>query len=256
MKKKLTAILMVIVMLAASMTACGGGKDSSKTALELYSTAFTQLNESSSYSAATKIDVDAEADGQKISVKMTGDISQINKSDNQIEIKAIMDASGMGQETKITAYYKDGLYYTDTMGQKTKEEMSVDEATVQSNSRIIDIPKDSVKEQSVKDIDSGKEINMTLDGQKIMDLGTTAFGGMIDQIKDSAEDMKMGDITMKVLIDDSGDLKSYDMTIPITMTTAGVAMTVKAVSSMKITKIGGVTFDFPEDLDSYQETVS
>ena len=257
--RKVFPLLLVLIM-ALSITACGGdssdkgNKEQSgeQTALELYNAANKQLEGSDSYSAAMDTKMSMDVAGQKMDVTMVADMKQQNMGDNP-KLEMDMATTSMGQEMEMKAYYKDGYYYMDSNGQKIKMKMDVADVMKQMGSASLEIGKDAVKEQSVTDGQDGKELNMTLDGQKIMDQASGLMAGL-DQYSAMADEMKMGDMSLNAVVGEDGNLKSTDIDFSITMTIQKQETTMDAKVTMDIEKIGGIKVEFPDDLDSYKET--
>ena len=249
--RKVTSVLLILIMVVA-FSACGGSD--SESALDLYNNAGKKLSEADSYSATMNMDMAMDVAGQSMNVDTKGNIKQVGSGDDmELETDMTTDAMGISSETK--AYYKDGYYFMEVEGQKMKVKMDAAEALSQMNSSTVEIPEDAVKDSSVTDKDGGKEVSLTLDGQKLMDEASDMLGSM-SGYDSGANDMKVGDFDVTAFIDGDGNLKSTTMKFNITMTIQGQETSVDATMEMTIDQVGGVTIDFPSDLDSYKETAA
>jgi hypothetical protein len=182
---------------------------------------------------------------------MTGSVKQIRKSATELEMAMELSINVAGQPLTTTSYFKDGYMYTDTMGSKYKMATPIDDALNKSNMQAAQFDESMIINSSSEKTADGTQLNFIVAGSALSAMVGDQLGGLTGSGDTPA--MSFGDATISALIDKAGNLKAYSVELtfgPADETDAGVA-TMKV--SMQNIQFGGVTIDFPADLDSYME---
>ena len=263
MKRRMSKItvIMLVLVLALSMAACGSNDDSGsdnaneESPLDLYNAASKKMNEVDSYSATADMEMAMSVQGQSIDTSSDVDMKIVNKEENNIEFqtKILTESPLTEQPIEQNQYYRDGFLYTEGQGAKTKTALNMEDAIKSANSASTgEISSDAVKEQSVTDKDGGKEVTLTLDGAKMKDqIGSAA--GQLEQYGASVDDITMSDTKLVAVIDSDGNIKSNNMEFSMTTEVQGQEVTMDMKINMIVEQIGGVKVEFPSDLDTYTE---
>lgn len=255
--KKLTAIATALTLCLA-LAGCGGNNGGTagandQSAYEVYTAAAEAMESITALEAKTVMDIHMEAEGEALDMAMTGVIKEIMHSDTDIELSMVMTTEAMGQEMDVTAYYKDGKYYMETMGQAFVMELPIETAMEQANVESFQFDETAVKDQKVTKEADGTVLSFTLDGAALNDLISEQLGDMMSQLgSDTSYDY--GDVTFSALVDDEGALRTTDMAFSFEMTIAGTTVPVEAVMTMEYVAFNDdVTIEAPADTDSYME---
>lgn len=261
--KKLLAVLCALMMVAA-LAACGGGDTKGggttggePTALDLYNQANAKVAELDNVEYNMNIDMHMTEPTRQTEIDMTmgGNMKQVKVDDNyQMSFDMNMEIPGQGA-MDIAMYYADGYFYYNmpAAGMKYKEAMSVEDALGEMNaSGMADLDESMVVDQSVTEEGGNKVVNLTLDGTKMMDYVSEVGGDMTASLQGG--EVKLSNVTVKAVMDADANISTYEMTMPMEVTTQGVTMTMDMVLSMEVVATGdAVTVVLPDDLDTYQE---
>ena len=204
-------------------------------------------------SATIKMTMGAE--GQTMDVNMTMDIKATYITSENMVMSMTGKMSMLGQEMPVTAYYKEGVYYTETMGMKTKMETPLAEAQqmLSQNSAFSEIPADAFKSLDMKSVDDGYELTYVADGSKISELASSLMGSMGQETLPT-EDMTINDISGTMTVNKDYVVTAQTMKLDMVMNVEGSEMTAVMEIDMKSNSTGdAVTVELPEDLDSYQD---
>lgn len=243
-------ILLMILAVTAALSFQGCGKEAS--AFEVYMQASEAMKKVDSISMNTNTKMSISVNEEKMDMTMSGTISEVIKSETEIDMELDMQTNVRGQNMPMKAYYKDGMYYVDAEGSKMKMEMPLDKMLAQTNSNLIEFPESSITNQSLKDVDGNKELTFTLDGSALKDVLDKQLSSL-KNITGSLEDFNIGSINLKAVVDKDGNMKSCQLVFPLEMSANGQNMKMDCDIEMEIIQVGGVTINFPEDLDTYKE---
>lgn len=241
--KKVIALL-IIVVLTFTLASCANEE-----AYDLYLKANESLDGAESLYASTTTIMDMSYLDESISMEMTGIIKEIVKSETDIEMEMVSELIMDGETMSFTAYFLDGYYYFDMYGEKYKTEMSIEDMLEQTDTVVIDFPKEAIKAEAVEKIDGGKELVFTLDSSALQDQLDKQVAGLVGFDISIA----YGDVSMSMILDKSGQVKSISMSFGFDMESEGETIHTQAEVIMDIIQLGGVTIDYPADLDSYVE---
>ncbi len=223
-----------------------------QSAYALYVKANEALEAADSLRMNVKTTMTMEVDGMSETIMIAADAEQVFKSPTEIDMKMNMTMDFMGESMETLMYYKDGMSYMEMYGMKVKQPMDVEEASQQASTDTIAFSEEAIKQQSVNEVSGNREITFTLDGAALS-------GEMLDQMNSIDSDTAatagaaFGDIELKVIIDSSDNMKTFHLSCPYEMSESGYVITGDMEIEMEVLQIGGVTIDFPTDLDTYQE---
>ncbi|MDL2219855.1 hypothetical protein LJC04_05965 [Ruminococcaceae bacterium OttesenSCG-928-O06] len=244
---KKTVSLLLIVLMALCFVACGG--EEAKTPYQLYVDANQKMTDAGSFAADAHMLISMSMMGQTMDMEMDTTIKTITRSETDIDMEMLMTMSYAGMTIDTTAYYTDGYMYALAMGQKQKQKMDAADMASQGSYNI-DFTESAVKESSVTDVDGGKLLSFVLDGSVMNDLMAQQMAGTGggDDV-----DVTIEDVPMEVTIDGDGNLKNLVMDFTMVVTSQGLSIDCTVSMTMDAIQVGGVTIDFPADLDTYPE---
>lgn len=272
MKKKLFVISMVLI-LALSIAGCGSkDSDDAKSGGEQTPYEFYQeVSENSknikdaAFTGTTSVKM-----GESDAVNMNFDAKLVQRSETDADLEIKFDMSGMGMDQEgYTTYFTDGYLYSDAAGQKIKTQMDVKDALKMANNAQLDDFDEAIFENAsltTEGEDTTIEFTVTEEQtEEIMKQTMSASGA--SSASDSAamlsqfsEMMKLGDMKIKMTADKDKMPKYMEMKIPMTIEagesdeSADAGMKMDCVVTMEYQSINtGLTIDFPDDLDQYQE---
>lgn len=245
----LTAILMIFAM--TSCATIGGTK---LTMYQMYVKANDAMKDADSVRMDMSMDMNITAEGETISMVMSGTVAEIIKSATDIDMEMDMQLEMMDMTMDTKTYYTGGVYYMEMMGQKYKMPMSIEDMMSQTSTEIISFPESAIKNEAITDLEDGKEISFTLDSAALNDELTKQLGSLESVLGDTSSNMSFGDVDLKVVIGKDDTFKSVHMLFTFDMDIEGTIATAECAVDMTNLQIGGVTIDFPDDLDTYVES--
>ena len=225
MKKSLTILL--AAAMAFSLTACSGGKD----AKAIYDDATKKTSELTSMEAKSAVNMQMAQGEEKTDINMKLDMKISGINTDSMKYLAEGTTSLMGQDIKLSMYYEGGYYYMDSMGQKIKYAMDLDEMMKQIKQGTEGASVDSsyLKEITAKKDGDNQILSFSIDAGK-MDtyvkdlmgqLGTAGLEGVTYNIKEAKGEAtvnKEGYFTsQKITL--TMDMTSQDQTFSIVMDT-------------------------------------
>jgi len=179
---------------------------------------------------------------------MSGHVIQNDPTGN-VEMKMEITTEASGMTLDMTSYYKDGYQYTEMMGMKIKTAMDQEEMQ-SSMGKLPDFNDDAITDQSVTEAGGATTVSFVISGEAAQAYIDEALEGI-----EGAEDVEVdlggasNGIKITATVDSSGNLT--ELIQEQTSTTGGIEST--SLTKMSNIKIGKVAFDFPSDLDAYQE---
>ena len=246
--RKIAIILLLILFMLATAACAEAAK--AVIAYDVYTKAAAAMENVKSLAADTNMTITMNMDGQDVEIVMSGFIKAVTISETEVEMHMDMNTTVMGQDIKLNAYYKDGIYYMDSEGQKFSMEMPLDQIQRQANVEALSFPDTAIKNQQITKVEGGNELSFTLDGAALTDAIAAQMGDLSAMLGEGA-DMALGDIDYVVFIDGQGNLKNTKMSFSMDMNMLGATMPFSAIINMEYVQINNVTIDFPDDLSSY-----
>ena len=259
--KKIMAVLCAMLMICA-LAACGddkGGdtKQSDVTdgpsAFELYTQASEKMNNLDSAEYNLNIGMKMDVAGQAVDMTMGGNMKQVKTgeadTDFDLAFNMNMDMSAMGAGAMdVNMYYTNGYLYYD-MGEMGQMKVAMDMAAAEEQMNVegmAELEESWVKDSSV----NGNTIHLVVDGTQMTEYADMASSSMAGLSEDA---MTIGDVTIDLTTDADGMPTTYKMLLPITVNAEGQTMTMDMDMTMDLVATEGVTIDFPEGMDTWQE---
>lgn len=165
--KKLTALILCLVMVAALFTACS---EDPKTAL---ANATAKTSELASYESNAKINMKVSVSGVSMDIPIDANV-KYSKKDDAIQMSTDMALELMGMQMEMNMYYADGVMYTDAMGQKLKTAMDLEELSKTSAS-VVPMESDMITELKTEKVDAGTKYTPTIDDTKMSEFANTVM---------------------------------------------------------------------------------
>lgn len=246
MKKRISFLTLTLVFIF-TLSSC-----TSMTAYEQYNKAVESMSADESISMDMVMDISLTYLGTSMGLDMSGLVKQVRSSDTDIDMEMDMSIQMLGISQNVHAYYQDGYYYMEIYGQKIKYEMSIEDALSQTGAQPVQFSEDSIYEQTTEKKDGGTQLTFTVDGAAMSDMLSdqlSSLGAM--GTEDMDIDMDFGDLTINALVDKNNNFISMTMDVNVTAGVEGETMEIGLFIELNNIQYGGVTIDFPEDLDSY-----
>lgn len=263
--KKLTAILLSIIMLlsAVSLAACSKDKISAKL---VYENAKEKRLSLEAYEAKIVMNMDIGASGQDISIKssMEYDIKADGVGSDSPVSYADIEMKILGQTVDVISYTEGEYVYVDTMGSQMK--MLKDsafgagynfEATV--NDFEIDVPASILETaKTTTDKDGNYVLSFTFDGKEHADILKDFTNNVVSGLDSSLTEytIAVGTVKYELVIDEDYTLKGIKLETTMALSAGGVSMTVAvAVDSEYVAFNDDVTVTPPEGYLDYEELI-
>lgn len=214
---KVLAMVLALV-LAVSMTACGGKKE---TPQEVYKAAVEKTGALSGMDADMDMNMTMTDGTETVEIAMGAAIKLQNVGKEDMAMDMLMEMGLAGMTMEIQTYYADGYYMMDMMGQKMKYEMPMEEALEQASvgqEPNVDILGDITMEEA----DGVKTLSYQVDAAKMQEDSVEEYMAIL-------ESMGMGDI-------DGTDvnLKTMDGTMTVNKDGYVASSTIHMVCTMTI----------------------
>lgn len=248
MKKSLTIFLAAAMALA--LTACSGGKD----AKAVYDNATKKTSELTSVEANSAISMQMTQGENKTDIKMDLDMKMSGINTDSMKYLAEGTTSLMGQDIDLFIYYEGGYYYMDSMGQKIKYAMDLDEMMEQIKQGTEGASVDSSYLKDIKASEDGdnQTLTFTIDAEKMdayvkelmVQLGTSGMEGVTYNIKEAK-----GEAT----INKEGYFSSQKITLSMDMTTQGETFSIVMDTDTTYKNPGQTVEVTTPDLNGYTE---
>lgn len=163
MKKSLTIFL--AAAMALTMTACAEGADAKAT----YDNATKKTSELTSMDVTSAVNMQMTQGDNKTDMKMDLDMKIADINTDKMKYLAEGTTSVMGQNIDLSMYYEDGYYYMDSMGQKIKYAMDLDEMMkqIKQGTESSSVDSSYLKDITAKEDGDNKVLVFTVDAEKM-----------------------------------------------------------------------------------------
>jgi hypothetical protein len=251
MKKRFSVVMSIILclVLALSLAACGGSTPSSDDPYELYNAAAKKLEEPNAMSMTMSMRTDSVVDEDALVQTVDGDIALVyNKDRTSVDFSMNLKTATDGEETELIAYYKEGFLYSELLGMKIKMKTPMNEAMAGiGESQVTAFPKEAVIEKKSEAVSGGTKVTFKIKGDSLKKLAQDS----LDALADYAAEVAYEDATISAVIDKKGNIISYDVDLKYTVTSEDMTGNFTIKMSLSNIVVKGVKVEFPEDLESY-----
>ncbi|MUB66004.1 hypothetical protein GNE07_23570 [Hungatella hathewayi] len=243
--KKVLALLLSAAMVL-SMAGCGGGKD----ARTIYDEASKKTSELKDMDLTTNVAMTMSQGDQTIDVTTAMDIQMTGANTEDMRYLATGKTSMAGQDIDMSMYYEGGYYYMETMGQKIKYAMDLNQLMeqVKQSTEGANMESSYMKEITAKKDGENQRLTFTADAEKMdayvqdimSSMGTAAAGmeGVTYKIKEASgeavvnKDGYFSSMKIKMLMDMEvqGETISIDMDTDAVYRNPGQVVTLAAPS--------------------------
>ena len=243
--KKVLALLLSAAMVL-SMAGCGGGKD----ARTIYDEASKKTSELKDMDLTTNVAMTMSQGDQTIDVTTAMDIQMTGANTEDMRYLATGKTSMAGQDIYMSMYYEGGYYYMETMGQKIKYAMDLNQLMeqVKQSTEGANMESSYMKEITAKKDGENQRLTFTADAEKMdayvqdimSSMGTAAAGmeGVTYKIKEASgeavvnKDGYFSSMKIKMLMDMEvqGETISIDMDTDAVYRNPGQVVTLAAPS--------------------------
>lgn len=214
--KKYIMILMAVVT-ALSVTACKGPKDPK----EIYDNALKKTSELTDIEADSLTNMTMSQGEENTEIKVDMNMKMTDVNSDAMKYQAEGTTSVMGQNLEVSIYYENGYYYMDTMGQKMKYAMDLDELMSKVNQTVEGNKMDSsyMSDFSNKKDGDNYIFIYTLDGDKL----NTYVNNLISQLGTDLDGVsyKIKDASGEATVNKTGYFSNQKMKMTMEMTMNG-----------------------------------
>jgi hypothetical protein len=200
---------------------------------------------------------DNNEDGFEVS--NVGTVKQVIHSDDDIDIELSFKINSAESSNKLTGYYTDGYMYYNFQDSKSKRATDVKSAKREVYADMLDLSALKIMGSSVTEVKGGRMLRFILDGNADVFEFTTdsiiqAFSLNSDQAGAKPTTIKIQDnVIYNVEIGNDYALKNITMAFTADISFMGGNLKTYYELKTKVVKTGGVTVQFPADLDEYTD---
>lgn len=252
--KKFIALVSCL-LLAFSLTACQKGQQQDPK--QIYAAAVEKNAVLNSMETDMTINMGIDLGGTSMNMKLDGKIMEVRKDDDY-QMLAEISMNMLGQDISSKQYYKDGICYVDTMGQKMQYPMEIDDVMEQlgSSDEFFQIDADVFTKFDMAREGDNYVFTMEADQDSLQDLMDTIMGSLSGMTGEGVMDIADLDMTAfqaKYVVNKDGYFTSMDMNMDYSMEVEGQQMSYTMEINLTVPNPGQeITIDFP-DFSDFEE---
>ena len=232
------------------------------TPFEMYTFAMeaiaAEIAEVNSFKLGTVMHILIDSDDETVEMEMDMIISQVTDgSDTQMKIDAM--TSVMGMDMEMTIFFKDGVAYMDMMGMQMQMPMSLDELLAEfdvsmDDFEAVDFELEDIISQEARVLANGVELEFVLDPDTMNDAMEEAME-MLEMMGLEGDDVtiEFKDVLLIAVLNADYHLEYTRMFSSFLIEAEGEVIFMEMDMIMEFIQFGGVTIDFPENLDEFIE---
>ena len=251
-----SGIIAVAVILLMALSACSASSTAKKAEevvakdpFTLFSDANKNMDEQEGVKQNMAISGTMKVAGQEQPIQMSGTVLMNKPYSSAMEMSMDLSTEVLGQSVTTSGYYKDGYLYSSTMGQKTKTKTDMDQLRAQTG--IAQFAKSAIIDQKSSKTAEGTALDFTVKGDALKEYALSSLQGLEES---SSIQYSFQDVKVHAIVADDGTLKSYEMTMPFSVTVSGQAVEANMTIAVDDITYGKQNIVAPSDLDTYQET--
>ena len=255
--KRFAAIFIAAAMLL-TFAACSEKEVelSQHEAYNKYVKAVESMNAAGSFSGEVVMRTIMTIMGEPFEYATTTGLKQVlGSGDNfQAEIDATLG------DANYKTYYRDGTFYYESAGEKVKFAMPGEEYLNMTNSQVITqilFPEESIFGLEATGSASGSEIRFEVVSAGMEEIlyqlaGYSVTGGVQEHGTDEL-DYTFEDVVITMQLDKNGAIQHIRLAFLLVLIHMGEPMDAYIEFGITVSQIGGVTVDFPDDIDTYTD---
>ncbi|MCL2577355.1 MAG: hypothetical protein FWE27_04815 [Defluviitaleaceae bacterium] len=227
-----------------------------RSAYEIYLLASEKLDNVDSMIMDSRTVMNMNMDGETTEMIMDAVIEMVVHSETDIDMRMVSTTKADGMEMPSEVYFRNGIMYMDMMGMQMKMPMPLEDMLEQlQGSGALVFPEEAVLSASMNEVADSTEITFTLSGSVMSDMIDSLTGGMLASMGLDSMSMSvdMGDIEYFAVIDASDMLTAMNMKMSMSMEADGEVIDMDIDMAMDVIRIGGVTINFPDNLDDFMD---
>ena len=261
--KKHCAVLIAAILLV-TVAGCKGNqpKDevgveadlSQEAAYRLYTNAIGEINTIGSFSGNIILKTVMSIMGEPYEYNVTTGVKQIFGNADKIEAEIVADES----VNMDSMYYKDGMLFYSGETEKVKFPYPGDAILKMTNSRIVTevlFPESDIFGYEATEYPSGTEVLFDLYSKNMEDIlreiTDYSMTGGVEEHDESEVQYSFDDVLASLRFDKTGNLEKVLLSYVAVFYHFGDAYDTYIELGVEISQIGGVSINFPSDLDSY-----
>ncbi len=238
------SVWLIVMAMVCSLMGCA--KEPELTPEEVYMAAYEKLNALTSMDAEVNMDASMTAEGETVEMGMDMGMLMENRGSEDMKIAMEMNMDMLGISINIQAYYTEGYYLMEMLGQKIKYAMSLEDALDQAV-MMQEVEKEALSEITMTEEEGIRTLKFTLDPNKIAD-------GYMDEYFDTmgisdveGDGIAYENMTGTMTVNEEGYPMSICMNIACVIEVDGVAMEGEAVVEVRYNNPGQpVTVEIPD----------
>ena len=220
------------------------------TAYELLTKASDALIEAGSVRMTADIVIDMAIDGESFgAMEMTSVIYQVIRSETDIDMRMESTTTIEGETFQSVAYFRDGAYYVDMFGERFRMAMPLEELLGQTG--LVEFPEYAVITQDTAVVGGSTQLTFTISGTAMEDLISSMTGEMLNMLGLDDLSMNIGNIAITAVLNEDGNLHTMRSYMTLSMELEGILLVMSMDMFTEVVQIGGVTVNFPDDLDEF-----
>ena len=191
--------------------------------------------------------------GEIMEITMDGTIAYVMRSEVDMDMRMEMTTTVLGESIEAVSYFRDGMLYMDMMGERFRMPMPLEALLQQSG--LIDFPEAAIVNQHITEENDLTFVHFTLSGSYLASLVDNMLSGlgMSDLPGLDDLDLNLSDVTMVVALDEDYIMQSMNMLVILSMTVEGFTISATMNTTYEVVQLGGITVDFPDDLDEFED---
>ncbi|MCL2422056.1 MAG: copper amine oxidase N-terminal domain-containing protein [Defluviitaleaceae bacterium] len=220
------------------------------TAYELLTKASDALLEAGSVLMTADMNIAMVLDGESLgTVQMTSVISQIIRSETDIDMKMESTTTVEGETFQTVTYFRDGVYYVDILGEQFRMPMPLEDLMGQTG--LVEFPEHAVIAQDTAVVGGRTQLSFTISGTAMEDFISSMMGEMFNLLGLDGLNMQLSNMDITAVLDEDGTMHNMRSTMTLTMAFEGISISMAMDMLTEVVQIGGVTIDFPANLDDF-----
>lgn len=247
-----------LIIIACLLVGGCSQKPSPEEMFKMVEDARTVSNLEVGMNAEIEMNIKIKVDETEEEMKMTGAMVMDNSDPANLAYKISLGMQVQDQSIEIVQYYTDGYMYTDMLGMKVKQTMSMNDAMLQAQNISSASQQFNLEMfENAKLSKNGKQtvIMMDVPGE-MMNEQSAALMEQFNLGELDGVDMEYGKVSVKHIIDENGYIEEEGMVIPVKVSANGQLMEMTMSMNLKYLNVGQpIVVEFPDFSDYIEQEI-